>query len=53
MCEHSQEEALTRGFRAMQFNLVAASNEGALRLWGNLGFEVVGTLPEICLFGLQ
>ena len=27
MCEHSQEQAALRGFRAMQFNLVAASNE--------------------------
>ncbi len=45
MCDHSQGEALSRGFRAMQFNLVAASNEGAVRLWKKLGFDVVGTLP--------
>ena len=45
MCKHSQEEALSRGYRAMQFNLVVASNEGAIRLWKKLGFEVVGTLP--------
>ena len=45
MCEHSQEMALERGFHAMQFNLVAASNVGAVRLWQKLGFEIVGTLP--------
>jgi ribosomal protein S18 acetylase RimI-like enzyme len=30
----------------MQFNLVAASNERAVRLWQRLGFAVVGTLPR-------
>jgi ribosomal protein S18 acetylase RimI-like enzyme len=45
MCEHSQQQAVLRGFRAMQFNLVAASNAGAVRLWTRLGFEIVGTLP--------
>lgn len=46
MCEHSQREAVLRGFRAMQYNLVVSSNEGAVRLWKKLGFEVVGTIPE-------
>jgi ribosomal protein S18 acetylase RimI-like enzyme len=46
MCEHSQLEAIARGFRAMQYNLVVSSNEGAVRLWKKLGFEVVGTIPE-------
>jgi RimJ/RimL family protein N-acetyltransferase len=46
MCEHSQEEAVARGFRAMQYNLVVSTNEGALRLWKRNGFEVVGTLPK-------
>ena len=45
MCEHSLAEAARRGFRAMQYNLVAASNEGAVRLWKKMGFAVVGTLP--------
>lgn len=45
MCEHSQQEALARGFRAMQFNLVVATNSGAVRLWQTLGFAIVGTLP--------
>ena len=46
MCEHSQDVARTLGYKAMQFNFVASSNEGAVRLWGNLGFETVGRLPK-------
>ena len=45
MCEHSQGIAKQLGYRAMQFNFVAASNEGAVRLWQKLGFESVGRLP--------
>lgn len=45
MCEHSQRFARERGFRAMQFNCVVATNEGAVRLWQKLGFAVVGRLP--------
>lgn len=45
MCEHSQDEARARGFRAMQFNLVVSTNEGAVRLWKKHGFGVVGVLP--------
>jgi ribosomal protein S18 acetylase RimI-like enzyme len=29
----------------MQFNFVVSTNESAVRLWKNLGFEIVGTLP--------
>jgi ribosomal protein S18 acetylase RimI-like enzyme len=46
MCEHSQREAVSMGFRAMQFNLVVSTNERAVRLWKKLGFHVVGTLPH-------
>jgi ribosomal protein S18 acetylase RimI-like enzyme len=45
MCAHSQAQALAMGFRAMQFNLVVATNTRAVRLWQRLGFSVVGTLP--------
>jgi ribosomal protein S18 acetylase RimI-like enzyme len=45
MCEHSLEHARSRGFRAMQFNFVVSTNEGAIRLWKALGFEIVGRLP--------
>jgi len=46
LCEQSQREAVSRGFRAMQYNLVASTNEGAVRLWKRQGFDVVGTLPQ-------
>lgn len=45
MCEHSQQEAITKGFRAMQFNLVVATNKRAVALWQRMGFDIVGTLP--------
>ncbi len=46
MCEHSQQEAVTQGFKAMQFNAVVASNHVAVGLWQRLGFEIVGTVPN-------
>ena len=46
MCEHSQKVARALGYKAMQFNFVASSNAGAVRLWGKLGFETVGCLPK-------
>lgn len=45
MCLHSQEEARVRGFRAMQFNAVVATNTRAVRLWESLGYATVGRLP--------
>ena len=45
MCEHSLAQARERGFAAMQFNFVIASNERAVRLWQRMGFEIAGTLP--------
>ena len=45
MCEHSLGQARKRGFRAMQFNFVIASNERAVRLWQACGFTIVGRLP--------
>jgi ribosomal protein S18 acetylase RimI-like enzyme len=44
MCEHSLDRAHERGFRAMQFNFVIASNEPAVYLWQSCGFEIVGRL---------
>lgn len=49
MCEHSQRVARQRGYRAMQYNLVVATNTGAVRLWQKHGFDIVGTLPEAFL----
>ena len=45
MGEHCLSEARRLGFRAMQFNFVVSTNESAIRLWEQLGFKIVGTLP--------
>jgi L-amino acid N-acyltransferase YncA len=45
MGEHCLIEARRLGFRAMQFNFVVSTNEAAVRLWQQLGFQIVGTLP--------
>lgn len=45
MCEHSQQIAIELGYRAMQFNFVASTNIGAIRLWETLGYHTVGQLP--------
>jgi L-amino acid N-acyltransferase YncA len=34
------------GYHSMQFNAVVESNTAAVRLWKQLGFEVIGTVPE-------
>lgn len=46
MCRHSLRRARERGFKAMQFNFVIASNTRAVRLWKALGFNVIGRLPK-------
>src|SRR5262249_17407426 len=33
------------GFRAMQFNFVVSTNQPAIRLWQQLGFAIIGTVP--------
>ena len=45
MGEHCLREARRLGYRAMQFNFVVSTNEPAVRLWKDLGFAIVGTLP--------
>ena len=46
LCEQSQDVARDLGYRAMQFNLVLASNVRAVALWERLGFAIAGTLPD-------
>ncbi len=43
--EHCLTRARELGFRAMQFNFVVSSNAGAVKIWQELGFAIVGTLP--------
>ena len=45
MCEHSLTEAKSLGFRAMQFNIVVATNTAAVKLWQRHGFQIIGTVP--------
>jgi len=46
MAEFSIEEARKLGYQAMQFNFVVKSNEAAVKLWLNLGFAIIGEIPE-------
>ena len=45
MGSHSVERARAAGYRAIQFNFVVSTNTAAVRLWKDLGFEVLATLP--------
>jgi L-amino acid N-acyltransferase YncA len=44
--EHALAWAREAGYAAMQFNAVVETNAAALALWQDLGFEIVGTVPE-------
>lgn len=46
MCRHSLDHARSRGFLAMQFNIVVSTNQRAVKLWQRMGFEIVGQLPR-------
>lgn len=46
LCLHSQDEARQRGYTAMKFNLVVASNEAAVKAWLKCGMRIVGTIPK-------
>lgn len=42
----SLEEARRLGYKAMQFNIVVKTNERAVKLWENIGFKIIGEIPE-------
>jgi len=46
LAEHIIAVARADGYRAMQFNAVAATNTVAVALWQSLGFEILATVPE-------
>lgn len=46
MGAHSIAEAKRMGFKAMQFNFVVSTNVGAVKLWQQLGFKILGTIPN-------
>jgi len=45
MVEQSLEDARALGYRAVQFDFVVSTNEPAIQLYRDFGFEIVGTLP--------
>jgi len=46
MCLASQKIAKEAGFLAMQFNLVVATNEAAVKAWTKSGMRIIGTIPN-------
>jgi len=46
MCAHSLAHAKERGFSAMRFNFVVATNARAVKLWQSMGFEIVERLSD-------
>ena len=46
MGEFSLAEAKRLGYTAMQFNIVIKSNARAVNLWQNLGFKIIGEIPD-------
>jgi L-amino acid N-acyltransferase YncA len=45
LAEHTIEWHRDRGYRGIQFNAVVETNTAAVRLWRQLGFEIIGTVP--------
>lgn len=46
MAVHALKTAKGAGFEAMQFNFVVSANTVAVKLWQNLGFNILGVIPK-------
>ena len=46
LVRHCLDTARRKGYRAMQFNQVLATNAAALALYKSEGFDIVGTIPD-------
>jgi L-amino acid N-acyltransferase YncA len=44
--QHVLDIARADGYSSMQFNAVVEANTGAVHLWQQLGFRIVGTVPN-------
>jgi L-amino acid N-acyltransferase YncA len=44
--EYALAWAHAQGYHAMQFNAVVETNQAAVHLWQDLGFQIIGTAPE-------
>lgn len=42
---HSLEAARKAGYKGMQYNLVVSTNISAVKLWQDIGFEIIATVP--------
>lgn len=46
LCEHSLAFAKSKGYLGIQFNIVVSTNEKAVKLWQQFGFQIIGTTPK-------
>jgi len=46
LCEDMIAWAGREGFRSIQFNAVVETNDRAVKLWQDLGFTIIGTVPQ-------
>ena len=46
MVEHSLDRTADLGYEGLQFNAVAATNRGAIKLYDDIGFATVGVIPR-------
>lgn len=46
LATHILDLARADGYASMQFNAVVEANTGAVHLWQQLGFRIIGTVPE-------
>ena len=46
LVKESLEVTKKLGFKAMQYNAVVASNTSAIRIYLELGFRIIGTIPD-------
>jgi ribosomal protein S18 acetylase RimI-like enzyme len=53
MAEHCLHEARRLGFHAMQFNYVISTNTAAIRLWQDLGFEIVARCRVLSVIPIE
>lgn len=49
MGEHFKKLAKDLGYRASLFNLVFASNVPSVKLWRNLGYKQIATIPKVAV----
>ena len=49
LAKHALEQARLAGYRGMQYNMVLKTNLNAVHLYLDLGFEIIGTVPEAFL----